>query len=203
MPDSGTSARLQTAEEIDQAQATLPFGRDQKRDRSPTRRRSESLKREEDAWPWNHDGGEDLVLSTRQTDSIPSWDDAERMVASAERGEDHSATEDLILSRRNGVRPDQAAVSAQSSGPAIAGQLRRASTFKAKATHLQAPLEAPKRIGSGNLVPARLTWKPGDVFGDGAPGAKSKFRWESMLRSACITAACGLLGVWLLHSIFA
>jgi hypothetical protein len=51
-------------------------------------------------------------------------------------------------------------------------------------------------------VPARLTWKPGDVFGDGVPGAMQKFRWESMLRAACITAACGLLGVWLLHSIF-
>lgn len=203
MPDSGSSATLQTAEEIDQVQATLPIGRNNGRDRSSAQRRSEAVKREEDSWPWNHDGGEDLVLSGRQTDSIPTWDNAERMVAPSEVGEDHSATEDLILGRRGGVRPDQPAASAQTSGQAIAGQLRRASTFKAKATHLQAPLEAPKRIGSGNLVPARLTWKPGDVFGDGAPGARQKFRWESMLRSACITASCGLLGVWLLHSIFA
>lgn len=68
------------------------------------------------------------------------------------------------------------------------------------------PLRAgktPDRIGQGKLVSARLTWKPGDPFGDGRPRPAEQFSWESMLASACITAACGLLCVWLLHSILA
>ncbi len=60
---------------------------------------------------------------------------------------------------------------------------------------------APKRIGRGTLVRARLTWKPGDPFGDSEEQSGSVFRWELMLASACVTAACGLFCVWLLHSI--
>ncbi len=62
---------------------------------------------------------------------------------------------------------------------------------------------APKRIGRGTLVRARLTWKPGDPFGDSEETPGSAFRWELMLASACVTAACGLFCVWLLHSILA
>jgi len=62
---------------------------------------------------------------------------------------------------------------------------------------------APKRIGQGTLVRARLTWKPGDPFGDSEERPGSDFRWELMLASACVTAACGLFCVWLLHSILA
>ena len=65
------------------------------------------------------------------------------------------------------------------------------------------PGKTPDRIGQGKLVSARLTWKPGDPFGDGKARPVARFSWESMLTSACITAACGLLCVWLLHSILA
>jgi len=62
---------------------------------------------------------------------------------------------------------------------------------------------APKRIGKGTLVRTRLTWKPGDPFGDSGEKPGSAFRWELMLASACVTAAGGLFCVWLLHSILA
>lgn len=63
---------------------------------------------------------------------------------------------------------------------------------------------APKRIGSGRLVPARLTWKPGDPFaGTVERYAKRRFRWEVMLTSASITAASGMGCAWLLRAIFA
>ena len=63
---------------------------------------------------------------------------------------------------------------------------------------------APKRIGSGRLVPARLTWKPGDPFaGTVNRLAKRRFRWEIMLTSASITAASGMGCAWLLRAIFA
>jgi hypothetical protein len=62
---------------------------------------------------------------------------------------------------------------------------------------------APRRIGSGRLVPTRLTWKPGDPFADAPRRARRRFRWEMMLTSACITAACGLCCVWLLRTLLA
>lgn len=70
-------------------------------------------------------------------------------------------------------------------------------------TNSPSPRKTPDRIGQGKLVAARLTWKPGDPFGDGRTRPVVRFSWESMLTSACITAACGLLCVWLLHSILA
>lgn len=60
---------------------------------------------------------------------------------------------------------------------------------------------APKRIGSGRLVPARLTWKPGDPFATPTAPKRAPFRWELMLTSACITAVCGLGCVWLLRNL--
>lgn len=63
------------------------------------------------------------------------------------------------------------------------------------------PSTVPKRIGSGRLVPARLTWKPRDPFAMPAPAKRSQFRWDTMLTWACVTAACGLGCIWLLRSI--
>jgi hypothetical protein len=63
------------------------------------------------------------------------------------------------------------------------------------------PGVAPKRIGSGRLVPARLTWKPGDPFAGTKRSPAEQFRWEVMLTSACVTAACGLGCIWLLRTI--
>ncbi|MBK8269508.1 MAG: hypothetical protein IPK83_14860 [Planctomycetes bacterium] len=56
----------------------------------------------------------------------------------------------------------------------------------------------PKRIGSGALVPAKLTWMPKDPFGNGVQEkAAPRFRWELMLTSACVTAATLFLALWL------
>lgn len=61
----------------------------------------------------------------------------------------------------------------------------------------------PKRIGSGRLVPARLTWKPRDPFAVDAKPRVDHFRWDVMLTSACITAVFGLGCVWLLRTLLA
>lgn len=61
----------------------------------------------------------------------------------------------------------------------------------------------PKRIGSGELVPARLTWRPGDPFGDTGDSGLRRFRWDLMLTSAGVTAACGLACIWLLRTLLA
>lgn len=66
---------------------------------------------------------------------------------------------------------------------------------------VRGPGIAPKRIGSGRLVPARLTWKPGDPFAASRKTSRSQFRWEVMLTAACVTAACGLGCIWLLRTI--
>lgn len=61
---------------------------------------------------------------------------------------------------------------------------------------------APKKIGGGQLVPARLTWRPGDPFAERGASVY-RFRWDVMLTSAGITAACGIFGVWLLRTLLA
>ncbi|MFH1418565.1 MAG: hypothetical protein ABII12_09815 [Planctomycetota bacterium] len=65
------------------------------------------------------------------------------------------------------------------------------------------PGVVPRRIGRGRLVPARLTWKPGDPFAASAQEVKYSFRWELMLTAACVTAVCGLGCVWLLRTLLA
>lgn len=65
------------------------------------------------------------------------------------------------------------------------------------------PGVAPKRIGRGRLVPARLTWKPGDPFAASVGRRREPFRWEVMLTAASVTAACGLGCIWLLRTILA
>lgn len=61
----------------------------------------------------------------------------------------------------------------------------------------------PKRIGDGRLVPARLTWRPGDPFGSTDGTGRRRFRWDVMLTSAGITAACGMACIWLLRTLLA
>ncbi|MBX3396007.1 MAG: hypothetical protein KF841_11635 [Phycisphaerae bacterium] len=62
----------------------------------------------------------------------------------------------------------------------------------------------PKRIGSGSLVPAKLTWMPKDPFGNGVREKSApRFRWELMLTSACITTVCTLAIIWLLRAVAA
>lgn len=62
----------------------------------------------------------------------------------------------------------------------------------------------PKRIGSGSLVPAKLTWMPKDPFGNGVREKSApRFRWELMLTSACVTAVCTLGIIWLLRAVAA
>jgi len=58
----------------------------------------------------------------------------------------------------------------------------------------------PVRVGSGQLQPNRINWKPGEPFGDSA-ATTNRFRWELMLTTACGTAACGLAGIWLLRTL--
>lgn len=61
---------------------------------------------------------------------------------------------------------------------------------------------APSRIGTGQRVSTRLNWRPGDPFGDSSGSYGARFRWDVMLTSAGVTAACGLGCIWLLRTIF-
>ncbi len=66
---------------------------------------------------------------------------------------------------------------------------------------LPARKDPPKRVGSGQLQNPRLNWRPGAPFGDGPARTQTRFRWELMLTTACGTAACGLVGIWLLRTL--
>lgn len=57
----------------------------------------------------------------------------------------------------------------------------------------------PRRIGNGKLVATRVHWRPGDPFGQATRSPMRGFEWNRMVKSACVTAACGLILVWLLH----
>ena len=154
-----------------------------------------------DGWLWSDDGAEDLVIAANNAPPASSTRDRQdnhRPVTRPRRGAaeiptsvgpaigtvDESATEDLVL-----CQPSHAADAPGEDEPMQPGVCRRG--------------VAPKRIGRGTLVPARLTWKPGDPFGGEELPRDQRFRWEVMLTSACVTAACGMLCVWLLHSILA
>jgi hypothetical protein len=67
----------------------------------------------------------------------------------------------------------------------------------------QVPVEVPHQIGGGKLVPTKLTWRPGDPFGDSVKVRKGAFKWETMLTTACVTAACGMACIWLLRTVLA
>jgi hypothetical protein len=64
-------------------------------------------------------------------------------------------------------------------------------------------LSVPRSIGSGKLVPARLTWKPGDPFAGARADFGQRFRWELMLTAACVTSVAGLGCIWLLRTLLA
>ena len=174
-----------------------------------------------DRWPWvanrSDDGEGKRGAPQKRTPETDGTEDV-RQSAGVESPcvvDDESATEDLILCQppvgqaakpydsRKSTRSAQRGVTRPRSkgdrGPMpelpARGDIARLGTKRQAA--------APKQIGRGKLVPARLTWKPGDPFGQDCERRPDRFRWELMLTSACITAASGLICVWLLHSLFA
>ncbi|HKQ48977.1 MAG TPA: hypothetical protein VJZ71_12975 [Phycisphaerae bacterium] len=152
---------------------------------------------EHDAWPW-----EDEVESSKdiavQEEGTPESDTVAHRPAPLCREDDHSASEDVILCEPTAVLGDESTVELEeSTDTAMIDDVAAAAPAYALKT-----VNTPKRIGSGQLVPARLTWRPGDPFGSDARG-KSRFRWELMLTSACVTAACGLGCIWLLRTLLA
>lgn len=170
---------------------------------------------------------EDLVLCQGEPDAqgagpeaveTPSQDDASAEAELFAVG-DHSATEDLILCEPPEARTQMLQLSLGSGVLNVEPPAEAAAVAPEESSETISPTlpfhpaqpkaipsrpgKTPERIGRGKLVAARLTWKPGDPFGDGRPRPVERFSWESMLTSACITAACGLVCVWLLHSILA
>lgn len=172
-----------------------------------------------------HDASEDLLAreeavqtGDRPIDSKVGGGSPPRTQCGSARGvadcvvDDESATEDLILDEP--PRPPAAAINSGLRTPRPAAARRGRSRESQPMPELpprgdiaklanRGARPAPRRIGKGALVPARLTWKPGDPFGEGRRRSGPRFRWEAMLTSACITAASGLICVWLLHSILA
>lgn len=175
----------------------------------------------DDHWPWvanRSDDGEGKGGAPQKRSTQADGPEDVRQSAGVESPcgvDDESATEDLILcqpsvgqaakpydrrkSTRSAQRNTQRHRSNGSRGPMPElpprGDIARLGARKQAA--------APKQIGRGKLVPARMTWKPGDPFGQDRERRPDRFRWELMLTSACITAASGLICVWLLHSLFA
>lgn len=104
---------------------------------------------------------------------------------------DESETEDIVIARSS---PERCATDRRRPGGAAAN---------CRAGGDQRPIHPPMRIGYGKLVVQRLRWRPGDPFGQAAREYVNEFSWHRMVTSACVTAACGLAAVWLLHTIFA
>lgn len=176
-------------------------------------------------------GVEDLVLFQGEPEDVGTEPEAATSTVEAPAQDDspgdadvfpvgdQSATEDLLLceppeaetrmlrlSFDNGIlhtEPPAEATTDAPEEPSAASAPNLPFRPAPAKTSSPSPGKTPDRIGQGKLVAARLTWKPGDPFGDGRPRSVERFSWESMLTSACITAACGLLCVWLLHSILA
>jgi len=175
----------------------------------------------DDRWPWvanRPDEGEGKRGAPQKRSPQTDGTEDARQSAGVESPcgvDDESATEDLILcqpsvgqaakpydsrkstrsARRNVTRPRSKGDHGPMPELPPRGDIARLGSKRQGA--------APKQIGRGKLVPARLTWKPGDPFGQGCERKPDRFRWELMLTSACITAASGLICVWLLHSLFA
>lgn len=154
-----------------------------------------------DTWPWEDEVESSKDLIEQEEVSLPT--SVQPSATAANRGDalcredDHSAYEDVILCEPTAVLGDQSNADLDECGD------------EATIPHDAQPLayelktvNTPRRIGSGQLVPARLTWRPGDPFG-GDAAARARFRWELMLTSACVTAACGLGGIWLLRTLLA
>lgn len=117
---------------------------------------------------------------------------------------DDSETEDIVLIRDAAEPVDLEAElsswadadgepSAEARGRARTGELTAPAISHAN------PKRPPRRIGHGKLVASRVQWRPGDPFGQATRAPVRGFEWNRMVRSACVTAACGLILVWLLH----
>lgn len=152
---------------------------------------------EHDAWPWEDEVESSKDIAVRENEDTPASEVAAPRPTPLCREDDHSASEDVILCEPTAVLGDESIVELEESAEAAIESVGEVAPAYALKT-----VNTPKRIGSGQLVPARLTWRPGDPFGSDAKG-KSRFRWELMLTSACVTAACGLGGIWLLRTLLA
>jgi len=116
--------------------------------------------------------------------------------------DDHSATDDVILRETPAETIDLKAAAAESadSRPTPTGRPMPPLPEPGELVRIaagQTRRQTPMRIGSGRLVPTRLTWKPGDPFCDSSNRVR-RFRWEIMLTAACGTAVCGMGAIWLL-----
>jgi len=176
----------------------------------------------EDAIGDEGDDAADLIAESSQEGALPPPEaetpppsdcDASHDEDQMWPSDDDGTAEDIILSEPQ--TPDAAdgeVVAVSAGGEAMAAEVSPTVTGKPMPElpprgniarlGVQKPGVIPKRIGSGRLVPARLTWKPGDLFADSKKTKGSLFRWEVMLTSACITAACGMGCIWLLRTIF-
>lgn len=138
--------------------------------------------------------------------------------------DDHSAIEDVVLSMPIVQTPVEATLAGLTRSTGLSaveavsaeierepGQKEHALQQEASTPEIESPemdvsahrVALPKRIGDGRLVPARLTWRPGDPFGGTDGTGRRRFRWDVMLTSAGITAACGMACIWLLRTILA
>ena len=113
----------------------------------------------------------------------------------AEVGFDDSETEDIILVREPIHRISDRRRPADQS----VTDTRSADLSTSREIAGVRPSRAPRRIGNGKLVASRVQWRPGDPFGQSTRAPVQNFKWNRMVRSACVTAACGFLLVWLLH----
>ncbi len=108
---------------------------------------------------------------------------------------DGSETDDIVLSH-----PD---TSYGDSDPFARDRLRHPARRSSVPVVAAGAPRAPMRIGHGMLVGTRVAWRPGDPFGQAAREYSPGLAWRRILSSACFTAACGLIAVWLLHTLFA
>lgn len=112
--------------------------------------------------------------------------DAEAMFLSCPVSNDESQTEDLIICRTSAAVPESIQNESHTTDPIATP-----------------PSRPPRKIGHGKLVNNRLSWKPGDPFGQSAIATTHPFAWERMMKSAALTAVSGLVFVWLLKALFA
>jgi len=153
----------------------------------------------------DHAAIEDLILSMPIVQTP-----IEESLAAFARGleSDGDDTPELIETSLQATGPTPAVIIEAASSTNVAnesGSRGRSTTVEsglAGSTAVQ-PTVTPKRIGSGELVPVRLTWRPGDPFGDTGESGVRRFRWDLMLTSAGVTAACGLACIWLLRTLLA
>lgn len=176
-------------------------------------------------WPWPDETADavDLLVGPTEDEASPTAEaEPGRKPNAGEpmgfdrvwQSDDQGAAKDIILSHpQPAVAADTKA--ADTSGHDTGSAAEPPSTVTGKpmpklpprgdiaSLGVRKPGVAPKQIGSGRLVPARLTWKPGDPFAGSKKTKPNQFRWEVMLTSACVTAACGLGCIWLLRTILA